>query len=421
MHKSRHIIFLLGLTALLFSCRPELEAFSGKPHFWRPTSTGKTLFDWPSGDTTVYVCTVCYPDGYDWLTDSASLKEGCRIRLLANGRTLLEQETGAPGGLLPDGDTHHLYDGHLLSEGFLDGTTLLCWDGAPVLRIPGREKLCGYLRMDGVAYSLWRDRDGNGFTLRKDGTVLLRREDGRPFGDFGDPLFGKSGALSPSGGTVCFAFTQNIGGETGGFLSVGASEILLRKGAGLQFLDIRLLEGKSWTLYRDPQGKTWLSDGGEAKDMSRSGRIRWQDARIKLQDGAPVILGTALFGEGHLSLCLCCSLSGELLSAGSGLCFPLGAETDYVLCYDAARRLILRRHMSPDNPLGGAIVWTSPENVHFASGSCASLLEERVYIGVSPREGGTSYLWAGRKLGEWTLNGYICAVEALLNPPNGGS
>jgi len=417
MHKSRHIFVFPGLLAVL-SCSPDPVSFSGKPHFWRPAATQETLSAWPSGDTTVYVCTVSYPEGYDWLRDSSGLREGCRIRLMANGKTCLTLETGAATGLGPDGDTHHLYGGHLLSEGDIDGCTLLLRDGQEMMRFRGREKLCGYLQADGTAYSLWRDRDGNGLTLRKNADVLLRREQGRPFGDFGDPATGSGGALSLSGGTVSFAYQMPAGGETGCFLCIGGSDFLLYKDRDIRFLDARLLEGKTWVLYCREDRKLMLSDGMTRYDMSYYGVLDWQEARMISREGIPGVLGTALAGRQKIPLYLLLTVNGTLWSGGTGTCIPIDGNLDYILCYDSGHHLALHAGMSRENASGGPVLWESGEEVIFVPGSCTAVLGNRVFMGISPRNRGRKpYLWSGRKLGEWGLNGYICAVEVRLSPP----
>ena len=418
MHKSRHILVLCCL-AVLLSCRPEPLSLNGRPHFWHPSPTGENAL-WPGGDTVVSVCTIRYPAGYDWLSDSSALREGCQVRVYANGKQVLSLETGAASGLQPDGDTHHLSGGHLLSEGFRNGETLLLRDGEVLLQFEGWEKLCGYLCAEGHHYSLWRDRDGNGFTLRKDGTVLQRRENGWPMGDFGD-ADRSGGALSFTGGTACFAYCLPVGDQTGCFLSLGGSEMLLYKGSGLQFLDARLLEGRTWTLYRDRDGATWLTDGMEKHDFNWYGLLRWQEARIVAWEDGPALLGSALIRGETTPLQLLSALNGDLFGAGKGLCFPIGKNTEYVVSYDGDHRLTLRGGLSRTDTAGGTVLWESGESVFFSSGNCASVLGERVFLGITPRSGGKSYLWSGRKLGEWTLNGYICAVEAFLSPPNGGS
>lgn len=417
MQFSRHILPGLSLLAAL-SCTPEPLSFSGRPHFWHPTTGGETVAAWPSGDTLVYVCTVSYPAGFDWRADSTDRKEDGRIRLFANGRPVLELETGAGTGLSPEGDLHHLIGGHLYSEGFRDGQTLLLRDGTPLLRFTGREKLCGYLTADGDDYSLWRDRDGEGFSFRKNADVLLRRESGRPFGDFGDTGNGIHGALTLSGGSVCFSYQMPIGSETGCFLCISGSEILLKKGEGLQFLDARLLAGKTWTVFRDGNDITWLSDGQSAREATYFGQLLWQDARVTLRSEQAALLGNARIGKGKLLLYVLYAPDGSLLFGGTGICLPVDEAMQYILGYSSGGLLRLRRGMSATQPFGGTLLWESGESVYFPSGACASALGERIFIGVSPLGGGKCYLWAGEKLGEWEINGYICAVEALLSPPS---
>lgn len=420
MQQVRRILLFFSLNILL-CCSPQPDALSGRPHFWRPPpQTGNTSNCWPSGDTLVYVCTISYPGGYDWLADSTGLREGCRICVYSNGKQVLSLDTGAESGLSPDGDTHHLADGHLISEGSRDGETLLLRDGEALLHFTGREKLCGYLLSEGRHYSLWRDRDGTGFTLRKDDIILQRRENGRPIGDFGD-ADRRNGALSLTGGTACFAYTLKLGDETGCFISLGGSEILLHKGVGFRLLDARLLDGRTWTLYGDKDGTARLTDGMTTHDLSLSGVLKWQEARIVEWEGGPAVLGSAMIREGTMVLNLMYPLSGALRIGSGRICIPTGNGNRTVLCYDGGRRLTLHPWLGMGGSMEKTILWDSGESVYFPSGACVAALGERIFIGVSPLDKGKPYLWAGQKLGEWALNGYICAVEAVLSPPSGGS
>jgi len=406
MHKSRRILiaFILGLA--LSACSPEPAALSGRPHFYRPWGMEGTGNSWPPDDTLVYACTVDYPDGYDWQTDSLNIKDGCTVRLYRNGREILALESGGASMVSPDPDTHHLLEGEMLCEYSRGGETVLLCNGEVFLRFDGLEKLCGCLRSEGAFYSLWRDRDGEGLTLRKDGNTIMRRESGRPVSRLGN-----------ENGIPGFFYVTLVGEENACFLSLGGTELLVRKGRDMRFLDAILLNGDFWVLYSITGGGTYLNDGKNDIDVTYRNMIQWQDAKIITRNGVPAVSGNARLNNIRGSVSLILTLDNKLYSGGTGLCVPCGQES--FLCYGEGRRLTLRSGVSDTFIYGGKVVWESGVPVFFTTECCFSTADNRIFIAVSPCAGnGFPYIWAGRRLGEFPVNGYISAIEVCVSPPS---
>ena len=132
-----------------------------------------------------------FPEGYDWVRDTAygakgpalALFEGTRRKILLDGLP----ET--------DMDMHRIRGGRLYSDYPTEDETVVLADGVEIFRFEGRESFSGFLvRPDGI-HTLGRSRSGAGFIYRIDGRERLSRLSGTLLGGFQE-----------DGGRLWFAF-----------------------------------------------------------------------------------------------------------------------------------------------------------------------------------------------------------------------
>ena len=76
-------------------------------------------------------------------------------------------------------------------------------DGRQLFRYSGREQIFGMLVDSSGVYTLGHQREGEGFTYRKNGVILLERTEGRSFG-----------RLYRDGEDICFAFSELVASAT---------------------------------------------------------------------------------------------------------------------------------------------------------------------------------------------------------------
>ena len=158
-----------------------------------------------SDDTTIYVSGVAFPEGYDWKKDTLHGEIDCRLVLLKNGKRIVDLPARVDRQVSSDPDMHRIVDGHLYTEFSSDSVTLIGKDGRTLFSYRGREMISGFMvRPDGV-YTLGSDRDGDGFSYRRDGQVLMKKDTGIVYGG----MYGISrttGALYEENGHLYFTY-----------------------------------------------------------------------------------------------------------------------------------------------------------------------------------------------------------------------
>lgn len=394
---------LLGAVNCTLDERPGFD----QPHFHRRDNGSGN--DVQEEDCPVFVCTAAYPEDYDWRKDSARIREGCRVCLWRGEKLLLELKTGEKERVSPDPDTHHLSGGSLVTEySDKNGTCIKC-DGKVIAEYPEMEKLCGLLKVGEDIYTLGRSMSGEGFSLRKNGEAIEKRETGMPVGDLGGMCRGSGGALEWEDGTVSFYYCANIGGNNWCFQSKGGSDAPVFGAEGIRFLDARSISGKTVYIYSREDKAFLVRPDGKTVGLSLGKNISWQDARITGDSGNLLITGSVVIKGSGSPVTIVFSPPESILEAISGICFAYPGPQSFFINITEDRSLVLTQGLK--RTLDGP--------VFFASELCACKIDDKIYIGINPYNGRDKpYLWQeGKKVG-YDLNGYISCIEADISPPN---
>ncbi len=315
--------------------------------------------DYPfaSCDTTLYFTVV---------RDDSLKKE---ISLFRNWKPILTLDVSEGSGFSTDPDMSHIIDGHLITQGLIDGKTVICKDGDELLRIPSREYLIGLLEKDDDIFILTRRGVSDGFVLRKNGTVLMERESGTVFGDFSRPSYFPNGALYEDGGQYCFSFSYNDG-ECRNVIGGREMVVKYREGAG-PAQDIRRFNG-------DVEAAVGVVNYVRWSDSSL-----WHDDRYFVQTGEmnseSILVGRhsafTRIGRGTLFL---------LPFTGATMYF----SNEGVLCgvrQDESGKLMLGRNIDSDySLLDGEFLYFSPQ--------CGKLIGNVLILGLS-RKNGCPTVW----------------------------
>lgn len=152
-----------------------------------------------SSRSTTYVTAFDYPEGYDWRYNPEKGEVKCSLVVFTNGKPTLKVPVGNVYCVSDDPDMHRMIDGHLYTDYPTEDQTIIKRDGKPYMIYEGRESILDMvLREDGL-YTLGHRRNGKGFSLRVNGSVVMERESGYTFGK-----------LSVVDSSVCFAFVEQI-------------------------------------------------------------------------------------------------------------------------------------------------------------------------------------------------------------------
>jgi hypothetical protein len=208
-----------------------------------------------SPDTVVLFSAVRFPEDYDWQRDSAYGTVPFELLLYKDGSPVLTLASGTDPCFTTDPDRHHLLSGHLYTERAADGQTRIGRDGVELFRFDGREYLLGLLEDGADLYTLSRRVTEGGFTFRKNGSILLERPDGMPYGSLSDPSYAPTGALYRDSGSIVFCYRT----RTGCFLVLDGRET--QSVLPVQdYLDFRICGGKPVALGSDFKGNR-LTEG----------------------------------------------------------------------------------------------------------------------------------------------------------------
>lgn len=157
-------------------------------------------------DKTVwYVTLLDYPDGYDWRADKDKGSVKCSLVVLANGIPMMKIPVGDRYETASDPDMHRILGGHIYTDYSSEDETVVKKDGKMLFRYPGREIICGMVVDSSGIHTLGEKRDGQGFSYRINGNLILERFSGRTFG-----------RLQKDGNDICFAFSETVGSAADG-------------------------------------------------------------------------------------------------------------------------------------------------------------------------------------------------------------
>lgn len=342
-------------------------------------------------DTAVYFSAVRFPDGYDWQRDTAYGSVAFELLLYKDFEQVLALPSGADACFVPDPDRHHLLSGHLYTERMADGQTRIGRDGVELFRFPGREYLVGLLEDGEDLYTLSRPAKGPGFSFRKNGTPLLVRTDGAPFGDLSDPSYGATGALYRDQSQVCFCFAAGSAAERD-IYAVRDGQEERQTGADGTVLDAKRHQGAVLLL------------GTDYRDASlREGRI-WPE-------GASFAV-TGRFAEG--------------IGAYSGYLDAGVWDGPTRLCREEATLYRAQRETCAVSVDGsGTVRWYGPDGegqeplpCHFLTPACAAFIGGRPWLALTPRDTRyRPYVQTGTQVREVDVNGYVSSLSVTVSLP----
>ena len=167
---------------------------------WKGPSTGSSI----TSKSITYVTAFDYPDDYDWWYNPEKGSVRCSLVVYTNGKPSLKVPVGDLYHVSDDPDMHRVIDGHLYTDYATDVETIIKKDGKPYVLFEGRESILSMLVKEDSLYTLGQKRNGNGFSYRVNGRVVLERNKGYSFGK-----------LVSVDGDIRFAFAEQIGTDAG--------------------------------------------------------------------------------------------------------------------------------------------------------------------------------------------------------------
>lgn len=352
--------------------------------------------------STCYITAVDYQKGYDWRSDQARESVRCSLVVFADGVPVMKVPVGDTYEVGSDPDMHRMIKGDLYTDYSTDSETVIKKNGDALFRYQGRETMCGItVAADGV-YTLGQSRDGDGFSFRKNGEILLQRETGVVLRN-----------LEYDGDSLYFAFYETILNASGGvgryYCAVNGKvrqvavrddvrtvwDVVIRNGrviyvaslVGAQY-PVLCTEGRM-TYLQIPTGATLLSC-----------RLFWVGDGL----GAEGIFKNA-DGEIHNALWL----EGYLLSS-----FP---KQNVVSALDVYANGIFCA-VNPVEPSGQGLIYRGGEQYDMPQGyavmgnNAIDVVDGILHVGLSSFDGQKPIVWRDGQIDSLKVNGYISAIYA---------
>lgn len=363
------------------------ECFYRDPHGHGKDSISRPL----QSDTAIYFCAVSFSSGYEWQRDTAYGSEPYELLFYRDSKPVLSISSRNSGCISPDHDTHHIIGGHLYTEHSGPASTSIGRDGEEILNFTGREFLKGLLPDGEDIYTLGQRRDGNGFTFRKNGEVVLAKSGCVLFGGMDNPSYGETGALYLDRGDITFFYWTGKGSLRRYFRVRNGKEEEITQFSGVEYSDMKPYNGMPLAAGYDMDGYSPVS--------------------CNLWILPPEIITAGLMRKGNSTFSgIFRRSSGELLE----ICDTEAA----IYCSDKAWYAI----EGPDND--GNIRMNGykgerhvEEDCHFLSPGCAVLCGDKFIYGLSSRKkNGYPKIWTGKEFENVEINGYISRVAAVINP-----
>lgn len=352
-------------------------------------------------DTCLYFCAVDFDNSYDWHRDSCCGNAEAEIILFRDFLPIIRIRTGEAYCIGTDPATHHLMDGHLYTEYTNATHTVIKKNGEEVIRYPGREVLKGLIDREGQLWTLGQDKKGEGFTLRCNGDVIFRKNEGIIFGDLAGSTHP---GLYEDNGKICFCYSSGSDFYPNLFIVRDGAESQTQAPDRL-VCDMLLFKSRLYILSSDASGQNLkLQAEGPEYPISLNG-ITVHQAGLFENNGSINVLFNARNSNGDCSVIWKNPDIVQLGNCSAAYVYPVNGELNCVTVRDELIKCSMH----------------GSETVYVASGAflfnrfCAAFPGDSFFLALSPRKAGECpSVLHNRESVPVEINGYISGLEVCL-------
>ena len=361
-------------------------------------------------DTTVYVTAVSYPAGIDWVRDSGA--DGVQLLLFADGEEILSLPVGESHLTSPDPDMHRVCWGHLYTDYSTKSETVVMRDGKEIFRFTGRESLKGFCAMsEDYIVTLGQNRDGDGWTLRKNGEEIASSPNGILLQEADSHSF-PSGALQTENEHIWFFY--HIPQKS--WRGIRPGEYFLWKDGQTypislpeladKVFDLRVIDGKTVMYYSGAAFPEVRVDGSTYSPGSYENALSW--CRLfPTGDGDFRIAGSSFYSEPDGSTALLWDRDRLLKQYSPG-------EVIGEYCFERGRMAFVSGPTEgfADKAVVDEKTLVLPEESRFVVRRCALLRYGKLYLALSGENArdSESGLWVDGEFTPYNINGPLTGV-----------
>lgn len=354
----------------------------------------------------LYVTGIEYPAGYDWHSDTGYADVACTLFLMKGDERILELPVGKDNMVSADPDMHRCSGGHLYTDFSTETETVVMKDGTELFRYPDREMICGFQVVGDDVYTLGTPRDGDGWTLRKNGIVSMFRTAGYPMT-----------GLRFDGEDMWFAYADPIrygSGETRDrcYLVVNGKASVVGAAEDIESVDDILLCGGRTCFTAKLKGMAGhvVCCGDEMHAVDLGSAASTKDCRIHYDGGNDIYVTGKKYMEsvGYLETMWKNYSAGFSHGIGADAVYYLdGDKMNYVLTYGSGERKTMVFRDCANVYIGEA------ENRYIFLGPAAACAGDgHFHVALHPAEMGTGpAILSDDVISEYGFNGYFTTVS----------
>ncbi|MGM9735388.1 MAG: hypothetical protein ACI3ZL_03145 [Candidatus Cryptobacteroides sp.] len=375
---------------------------------WKPHGSGETgENDKPVGHSILYMTTMEYPKGYDWMSDPEKGTVKCSLVVSADGAPTLKLAVGDNYCISSDPDMHRLIDGSIYTDFSTESETVIKRDGVECFRYGARESILGMNVVGDDIYTLGQSRSGAGFSFRKNGETIVAKKYGYLFrhldcGEDGEMSFAFYEAVS-SGDEMLERYYLVRDSEV--------TQVALRE-------DIK----KVWDVVLHKGEPCYVASvKGFAGLMLVEGE---KLSALTIPDGSEVLSCRMFVCDEELCVEAVVNYSGNTYSTiwkeGKRLCgFSARMTISAIYSGDGGVNCVL-------NPLSrydaGMIyrngeVYEMPEGYYSMCGTTATSFNGLLYVGLTSSSGESPVLWKEGQEEKVSMNGFISSLTSVIVVP----
>lgn len=341
-----------------------------------------------------------YPEEYDWKKGGETGSVRCSLVVFADGVPMLKLAAGEGHEVSTDPDMHHLIDGHLYTEFCTEGNTVLRKDGKAFLKYEGRESIRCMVIDEDDTYTLGVPHEGEGFSYRKNGEIILERRSGWIYE-----------RLYIDDGRVCFAFCQQVATPDG----LSERHYMVRDG--------RI----SLVTFPDETSKVWdmMSHQGHTYALTSSGPwnsveiVSDKDSRLVRLPADAEMVTCRLFAAGD-DICI----EGMYVHDGKEMSCGIWVEGEEYMIFETGQSISavcasedeICCVLNPSDDMAGTIfksgkIFTMPSRYACTGNTPMALNEGNLYVGLTSVEGSRPMIWKNGRSDTLRLNGPLCTLS----------
>ena len=355
----------------------------------------------PALESSCYMIGIDYARGYDWRSDQSRESVRCSLVVYVDGSPVMKVPVGKDAQVSADADMHRFVDGSLYTDYVADNITVVKKNGEPLFAYDASERISDIVVKELDVFTLGESRKGNGFSLRRNGEVVVSREKGALIAP-----------LRKDGDSLCFGFCEPIRTVTGTI-----DRYYAVYGQSITNLSLREDLNKVWDVCTIDGRVVCLAS---LKAMAHPVIIRGEDVvALNVPKGLTMISCSMFMLDGGVGVEGVCKGTDGAIKSGIWIdASPLVMFDDMnisSLCTDGTGVCCV---LNPVSAGMQGIIYRCGEKFQMPEGyTCMSargiaMVNGILNVALSSRNGDSPFLWKDGELETVPINGYISQVSA---------